>query len=126
MASLREFAQAKKIRSATVDGIGSLKKARLGYFDFEKTRRYTWMELEEDMEVLTLMGNISMKEEAYLPHIHVTLGRKDFTVIGGHLDDGSLANMLEIVVRKMPRKLEKVTDEKTGLNLLKLSRRLPA
>ncbi len=125
MASLRKFSRAKRIRGATVEGIGSLKRAKLGYFDFERTREYTWLVLEEDMEVLSLLGNISTKHESYLPHVHVTLGRKDFTVMGGHLDDGSLANMIELVVRKVPGKLVKLPDEKTGLNILKLSQRLP-
>jgi predicted DNA-binding protein with PD1-like motif len=50
----------------------------------------------------------------------VTLGRRDFSVIGGHLEDGSLANMVEVNITKLPGKLLKEKDENVGLNLLNL------
>lgn len=126
MMSLRSFVEKKKVLAGLVEGIGSLKKARLGYYDFEKTRKYTWKVFEEDMEIISLAGNVSRKEEdgTYLPHVHVSLGRKDFTVLGGHLDDGSLANMVEIFVRQLPGRLVKKHHPEIGLNLLELPERL--
>jgi predicted DNA-binding protein with PD1-like motif len=121
--SLRRFAESKGVRAGLLDGIGSLKKVRLGYYDFE-SRKYSWQAFEEDMEILNLSGNVSTKDTAYIPHVHVSLGRKDFSTLGGHLDDGSLANMVEVFVRKLPGKLVKAHDEKIGLNVLQLSRKL--
>ena len=40
------------------------------------------------------------------------------------MDEGSLANMVEIVVQKLPGKLVKAKDEGIGLNLLQLPRKL--
>src|SRR5690242_12604706 len=78
--SLRKFAENKGIRAGLLEGIGSLKKVRLGYYDFE-TRKYSWQNFEEDMEILNLSGNVSTKDATYIPHVHVSLGRKDFSVL---------------------------------------------
>lgn len=118
--SLRKFVEGKRVRAGLLEGIGSLKKVRLGYYDFE-TRKYSWREFEEDMEILNLSGNVSIKDATYIPHIHVSLGRKDFSVLGGHLDDGSRANMVEVFVQRLSGELVKAHDEKIGLNVLQLS-----
>ena len=58
-----------------------------------------------------------------LPHAHVTLGRRDFSVIGGHLEEESLANMVEVNVTKLRGSLLKDKDKEVGLNLLQLPRK---
>lgn len=123
LASLKHFARTKRIRAATFEGIGSLNKAKLGHYDFKK-RRYTYEVFDDDLEIIALAGNISTMDQDPLPHAHATLGRRDFTVIGGHLDEGSLANMVEIGLQKLPGKLVKAKDENIGLNLLQLPRKL--
>jgi hypothetical protein len=121
--SLQRFAERKRLRAAAFQGIGSLNKAKLGHYDF-KTKEYTYEVFDDDLEILSLEGNISSLDQKPLPHAHATLGRRDFSVIGGHLDQGSLANMVEIVVQKLPGRLVKVRDEKMGLNLLQLLRKI--
>ena len=76
------------------------------------------------MEILNLSGNVSTKDAGYIPHVHVALGRKDFSVLGGHLDDGSQANMVEVFVRGLPGELVKAHDQKIGLNVLQLSNKI--
>ncbi len=121
--SLKRFAQYKKIQAAMFEGIGSLNKAKLGHYDFT-TKNYRYEVFHEDLEILTLSGNISVLDKLPLPHAHVTLGKRDFSVIGGHLDEGSSANMVEIGLRALPGKLAKVKDEGVGLNLLQLPKKL--
>ena len=121
--SLRKFVESKRVRAGQLEGIGSLKKVRLGYYDFE-TRKYSWQNFEEDMEILNLTGNVSIKDATFTPHVHVALGRKDFSVLGGHLDDGSEANMVEVFVRRLPGELVKAHDEKIRLNVLQLSHKI--
>lgn len=121
--SLRDFAGAKKLGASLLEGIGSLNKVKLGHYDF-KTKQYKYETFEDDFEILNLSGNISNMDRKALPHAHVTLGRRDFSVIGGHLDDGSRANMVEIGIWKLPGQLRKAKDEAIGLNVLQLSRRI--
>jgi uncharacterized protein len=121
--SLKEFASSKKLGASLLEGIGSLNKVKLGHYDF-KTKRYKYETFEDDFEILNLSGNISSMNRKPLPHVHVTLGRRDFSVIGGHLDEGSVANMVEVGMWRLPGKLLKAKDESMGLNVLQLSRRI--
>jgi uncharacterized protein len=121
--SLQQFANNKKLGASLIEGIGSLNRVKLGHYDF-KTKQYKYETFEDDFEILNLSGNISRMNQKPLPHIHVTLGRRDFSVIGGHLDEGSVANMVEVGVWRLPGKLLKAKDESIGLNVLQLSRRI--
>lgn len=121
--SLQQFANSKKLGASLIEGIGSLNKAKLGHFDF-KTKQYKYETFEDDFEILNLSGNISSMNQKPLPHVHVTLGRRDFSVVGGHLDEGSVANMVEVGVWRLPGRLLKAKDESIGLNVLQLSRRM--
>jgi predicted DNA-binding protein with PD1-like motif len=121
--SLKEFAVKKRVGGSLIEGIGSLNKVRLGHYDF-KTKLYKYETFEDDLEILNLSGNISNMNRQPLPHVHVTLGRRDFSVIGGHLDEGSVANMVEVGVWKFPGKLVKARDDVIGLNVLQLARRI--
>lgn len=118
--TLKDFTEKQRIRAAFFEGIGSLYRAQLGHYDFRDTRTYKYETFEEDLEILTLSGNVSRMGQDSLPHAHVTLGRRDFSVIGGHLEEGSLANMVEINFGRLPGSLEKAKDSNIGLNLLQL------
>ena len=119
--SLQQFATSKKLGASLIEGIGSLNRVKLGHYDF-KTKKYKYETFDDDLEILNLSGNISIMNRKPLPHVHVTLGRRDFSVIGGHLDEGSAANMVEVWVWKLPGRLLKAKDESIGLNVLQLSR----
>ena len=121
--SLQRFAISRKLGASLIEGIGSLNKVKLGHYDF-KTKQYKYETFEDDFEILNLSGNISSMNLKPLPHLHVTLGRRDFSVIGGHLDEGSVANMVEVGIWRLPGKLVKTKDESIGLNLLQLSHRI--
>src|SRR3989475_10427287 len=121
--TLKLFADSQKICAAFFEGIGSLYKARLGHYDFKDTKTYKYETFAEDLEILTLSGNVSTMNRQALPHAHVTLGRRDFSVIGGHLEEESLANMVEVNVTKLPGSLLKDKDKEVGLNLLQLPRK---
>jgi uncharacterized protein len=43
------------------------------------------------MEISNLSGNISEAEGKLLLHMHITLGRKDYTALAGHLLDAKFA-----------------------------------
>ncbi len=120
--TLRNFAAEHGIRAGFFEGIGSLNKAKLGHYNFQ-TKTYKLETFEDDLEIITLSGNIAVMDKQIIPHAHATLGRRDFSVIGGHLDEDSIANMVEISLEKLPGKLVKARDDEIGLNLLQLSRR---
>jgi predicted DNA-binding protein with PD1-like motif len=87
--SIKRLAVEQGIKGGTVEMIGALGEVRLGFGD-----------------------------EPFV-HLHVTLGRKDFSVIGGHLMDGSFVSVLcEVFVRPFEERLERVDDPSIGLKRL--------
>ena len=107
-----------KITAGAIAGIGAVTGAVLGYFNGQ-TKAYEKIHLREDLEVVSLKGNISTKDNEVFPHLHAVLSKKDFSVVGGHLFAGSVyAFEFEILVfagNPLVRKF----DEATGLFLWK-------
>ncbi|MGE5173946.1 MAG: PPC domain-containing DNA-binding protein, partial [Betaproteobacteria bacterium] len=72
------------ISAGIISGIGAVTEARLAYYNAE-TRTYEERAFPESLEIVSLKGNISIKDDAVFPHLHAILARRDFTAIGGHL-----------------------------------------
>lgn len=82
------------IIAGMISAIGAVSKARIGYFN-QYEKKYEEMEFNEPMEVLSLKGNISLKDDSTFLHLHVILSKSDYSVVGGHLYTGSLVYALE-------------------------------
>ena len=70
--------------------IGTLKKAVLGYY---KEGKYVPIEKDGPLEIVSCMGNISIKDEAELVvHGHIVVSDGDGDAFGGHVLSGSLVD----------------------------------
>lgn len=114
------FCKEKTIDAAWIQGLGAVDRAVISSYNFEK-REYEKLTLEEDTELLSLQGNIAYNNGERMLHAHVTLGRADKTVIGGHLHSMRISGTGEIQITKLNGKFEREFDEETGLSLLKES-----
>lgn len=119
---LLEFVGSEEIYNASFTGIGAFSRARLAYFDVE-TCRYADREVDDQVEVLSLVGNVARHSEQPLVHAHITLGRRDYTTLGGHLQEGSVRPTLELFLRVGEEPLDRVTDAVYGLPTLELEER---
>jgi predicted DNA-binding protein with PD1-like motif len=91
----------------------------LGYFNWEK-RDYERIPLKEQVEVLSLIGDIALKGDEPNVHAHVVVGRSDGTAHGGHLLEGHVRPTLEVILIESPKHLQRKFDEETGLALINL------
>lgn len=117
---LTAFAREHRVTAAGLTAVGAAKAVTLGYFDPEISD-YRSTEFTEQMEVLSLIGDIALKDGEPAVHAHVTLGRKDSSTIGGHLQSLTVWPTLEVVVTETPAHLAKSIDPETGLALIDLS-----
>jgi predicted DNA-binding protein with PD1-like motif len=111
------FADDRRIDTGIVSGIGSIHHAVLGYFD-RAGKEYLRRTIEPDCEIVSMLGNIALKEGKAFPHLHVTLGTRDFQAVAGHLFEGKVAATCELRVRALPGMVQRNKDEATGLWLL--------
>ena len=120
MSELTSFAKDNDLSAASLTALGAFSDAALGYFDIEK-KEYDKISVEEQVEVLSLVGTIAPKEDGEPQvHAHVVLGRSDGTTRGGHLLEAHVRPTLEVVLVESPEHLQRRTDEETGLPLISL------
>ncbi len=116
---ITSFAQQNGITGASLTAIGACRGATLGYFDPE-TLKYRSTRFDEQMELLSLIGDIATKDGKPALHAHLVLGRKDSSAIGGHLQKLEVFPTMEIVLTETPAHLRKRIDPQTGLALIAL------
>jgi predicted DNA-binding protein with PD1-like motif len=119
MEGLLSFAQHNNITSGHFTGIGAFSESVVAFFDMT-SKEYLRIPVNEQVEVLALVGNIALYEGRPRIHAHVTLGRVDGTTCGGHLLEGRVRPTLEVVLTQLPELLRRERDEDTGLPLLAL------
>ncbi len=73
-----------QISAGIISGIGAVTEARLAYYH-QETKTYEEKSFPGHMEIVSLRGNISIKDGAVFPHLHAVLSRRDFSAVGGHL-----------------------------------------
>jgi predicted DNA-binding protein with PD1-like motif len=117
MEVLRTVAKKRGVGAARVSGIGALENAELGYFDVER-KEYLRKKLPGSWELLSLAGNISLRDGEVMPHIHVILGNVDLECRGGHLFSGVVSVTGEIFIEPLPGALHREMDREVNLPLL--------
>lgn len=117
---LAEFARDAQIGTASVTAIGGLRSATLAYFNIE-TKQYEDIPVDEQVEVLTLAGDIiGGASNNPQTHLHVVVGRRDGTTLGGHLKDAVVRPTLEVMVTETNPQVVRRHDDGTGLALIDL------
>lgn len=118
IASLQSFCKENNIQLASVSGIGAVNRAKVGLFE-TATKQYHAEEFTGDMEIISLMGNVTqMDGEVYL-HLHATLSDHTHKAFGGHLNLAVISATGEIVVDVIEGSVDREFSEEIGLNLLK-------
>ncbi|CAD5244512.1 PPC domain-containing DNA-binding protein [Thermococcus camini] len=112
---INEFAKKNNVLIGTVSAIGSLKNPKIGYFD-EEAREYKVIELTGTYELVSLAGNISLKDGEPFAHIHVALGDSDGMLYGGHLVEGEVF-VAEIFIQELLGELLERKPKENGLAL---------
>ena len=117
VAGLTAFAKAQNLGAAHFTAIGAFSDVTLGYFDRAK-RDYKKIPLHEQVEVLSLLGDVALDKGEPKVHAHVVVGRADGEARGGHLLEAHVWPTLEVVLVESPRHLRKRHDPETGLALI--------
>ena len=118
IATLTALAAELDLTGSQITAVGGFEKATLGYFD-HATATFHKNEVNEQTELLSLIGNIAEGEEGKPKlHVHVVLGRIDASTRGGHLVEAVVRPTFEAIIEETPGHLRRRHDPKTGLVLL--------
>jgi uncharacterized protein len=111
------FAREQRLTAAHFTAIGALSDAMLGYFDRAR-KTYTKIHVDEQVEVLSLVGDVALDGREPKIHAHIVLGKADGTAHGGHLIGAHVWPTLELILTASPGHLRRRSDPETGLALL--------
>lgn len=114
---LRDFCEKQGITAARFTAIGGFMHATLGYFDWRR-KEYDRIPVDEQVEVLSLIGDVSMQEGKPKIHAHAVLGRHDGSTRGGHLLEAHVRPTLEVMLVESPSWLRRTMDPESGIPLI--------
>jgi predicted DNA-binding protein with PD1-like motif len=85
--------------AATLQVIGALEAANLGYFDPERGEYRTIS--TGHVEISAGLGNVSLRDGKPFVHLHLVVSEQDGTSLGGHAMEGCRGYVVEAYLRKL-------------------------
>jgi predicted DNA-binding protein with PD1-like motif len=99
MSALVEFAEKYHIRNGHFTAVGALDKGTFGWTDVERGLGQKKIELNQEAEVVSLIGSISMDAQGRpTVHGHGSVALSDGSVVGGHWFEAHVSIIAEIFV----------------------------
>ena len=117
---LQQFAKKQGLAGSTFKAIGALSYAKLGWFNLETKMYDPACVLDEQVELLSLIGDIALKDGEPQVHAHVVVGRFDGSAHGGHLLEARVRPTCELILTESPTHLQKKYDPESGIALIQL------
>ena len=117
LSGISDFATQQHIVAARFTAIGALKKVTFAWLDPARTQ-YKLKTLHQQVELVSLIGDIAEFKGNPVVHTHVGLGLSDGSMQGGHLIEGVTYPTVELFMTAFPTPLQKDVDKATGLKLI--------
>jgi predicted DNA-binding protein with PD1-like motif len=117
IAHLTEFATDRRLTACHFTAIGAFSDVTLGFFDWER-KTYKKIPIHEQVEAISLLGDIALQDGKPTVHAHAVLGKSDGTAHGGHLMEGHVRPTLELILTEAPSYLQRKMDQESGLALI--------
>ncbi|MBI4080779.1 MAG: DNA-binding protein [Candidatus Levybacteria bacterium] len=116
--ALATFCEKNDITAGFFSGLGACEEITISYYDLEK-KQYLDLQKKEDLEIVSLTGNIAVMDEKTLVHAHGVFSDRNFTTVAGHVKQLRVSATCEVHLTILPNKTVREYDKKTGLNLMK-------
>jgi uncharacterized protein len=117
---LRQFAKEQGLGGSSFKAIGALSYAKLGWFNWDTKKYQPASVLNEQVELLSLIGDIALKDGEPQVHAHLVVGRSDGTAHGGHLIEARVRPTCELILTESPIHLQKKLDPESGIPLIQI------
>jgi uncharacterized protein len=116
---LQAFAKEERLAGSSFKAIGAFSSVRLAWFNWETKKYQTSVALDEQVELLSLIGDIALKDGEPQVHAHAIVGRSDGSAHGGHLQEAHIRPTCEVILTESPEHLRKQFDPGSGLALIR-------
>lgn len=119
VSAVTDIAKEQGGKFGTVSGIGACASSELNFYNLE-TKTYEKKTIDEPLELISLMGNISHIDEKPFAHLHATFGTNQYETLSGHLTKAVVSATAEIIITMTNLDINRKHNETIGLNLLDL------
>ncbi|HTV09083.1 MAG TPA: PPC domain-containing DNA-binding protein [Candidatus Aquilonibacter sp.] len=82
---VKKFAKEQGLKGSSFKAIGACEYVKLGWIDWDEKKYKTAVELKEQVELLSMIGDVAVKDGEPEVHAHVVVGKRDGSAHGGHL-----------------------------------------
>jgi uncharacterized protein len=117
LVGFRRFCERENVYAAFFYGIGGYRRATLAYYDMEK-KQYEPLQVEEQVEVVSLIGNVTNFEGKPRIHAHCVVGHRDGHTTAGHLLHGIVRPTLEIMLQDTNVPMQRTQRPQIGIPLI--------
>lgn len=114
--SLLNFAKTNNFQAGRFSGIGALCEIEMGFYELHR-KQYIRKKFNEIHELVSMTGNLSLKDGNPFLHIHAAIGDSEFRIFGGHLFSATVAVTCEITFDKFSANLTRLMNDNVGLAL---------
>tara|TARA_B110001454_G_scaffold210867_1_gene225875 strand:- start:382 stop:813 length:432 start_codon:yes stop_codon:yes gene_type:complete len=118
--SLTEISVKENISNAWINGIGAIDSVEVGYMDVVN-KKYQKRNFNDNYELISLIGNITIKDGVPFVHTHITFSDTEYKVFGGHLFDAKITATGEIILTVANSKIDRQFNENVGIHTWCLS-----
>jgi hypothetical protein len=117
LSGLTDFVIQHKIENAHFTAIGAVNGATLAWLDPSK-KIYHRIPVAEQVEVLSLVGDVATFNNNPIVHMHAVLGKPNGSTIGGHVFELDVNPTLEVVLTANATALKKKADDASGMKVI--------
>jgi predicted DNA-binding protein with PD1-like motif len=100
--------------AAELSAIGAVEDPELGFYDLTR-KEYVRKPFPGIWELVSLQGNITLRDGKPFLHAHVAIGGADFRVFGGHLFEAKVGVVVEMFIVPIGRPLQRIPCDEIGL-----------
>ncbi len=136
LGALTRLCTEANIRLGKIQAIGAVSKAVVGFY-LQEAREYVSLDYNYHQEIISLQGNVSIKDGQPFIHAHLALSDGQGKLYGGHLMEGTLVFSCEYIINEyipemadvkedwQDQTFTRTLDDETGLFLWPKERILP-
>jgi len=115
--TLTNWCKENSVQTGLISGIGAIKWASFGYYSLEE-KKYYFKEYNEPLEVISMQGNVAVKDGEPFLHVHAVFSDEKNDAFGGHIEEMIVGVVLEVVLEPLSKEIVRKHDECIGLYLM--------
>ena len=119
--TLTNFCKQHTIENASFTGIGAVEQLTCGYYALDE-KKYYFKDYDEMVEVVSLTGNVMLKDAEPFIHAHGVFTNTDNVAFGGHIVEMRVGVVLEVMLTPLSSKVERLHNDCIGLYLMDMKR----